>query len=588
MLSGSVKTSKYKHSSGTQWWAVLNWAATQDKAGNASTVDWELVADTDSNGGYARYSELRVKIDGSEVYYVDETNNISGYQGTKLASGSTVVDHNLDGSKKLTVSVEAGIYVWAINCSGSGTFELDQIPRASTISATDANVGSVSMIAVNRKSDSYTHSIKYTFGSLTGYVTADGGVSSSEVKISQSNIGFTIPTTFFAQMTEVKSKECTLTCTTYSGSTQIGDTSTAKFAVTVSDANAPTVSGTIVDVNTTSKNLTGNASKLIRFVSTARCTITATAKNSATITEKKINGQTVTETTLDIANVEFGTIPFYAKDSRGFETTVNVSTDIVPYVVLTCNPRVVRTDQAAGNAKIYIDGNYYEGSFGSQSNTLTVEVSYNSGSSTVSVSVTPVIGSDGEYSVEKEISGLDYEKTYTFTVTVSDKVSSVTKTVPLGRGIPVFDWGQNDFYFNVPVYMDGNLLKGLGTPVDNGDAVPLGYAKRSVSVTSSGNMTVGDTHEVSESLIGKNPVFAMLAWGETVGRVTGSTGSRAIVFHSIASTSSGLYLNFATFNVSDDGLTLTLAATKRLHLTTTGIAVENGVTLHFGGVTLIA
>ena len=592
MLSGSVQTTKYKYttSSGSAyyWWAVLNWTATQDITNNQTKINWELLANTDSATLAVRYSELRVKIDGSEVYYVDETNNISGYQGTKLASGSTTVSHNLDGSKSIAISVEAGIYVHAIYCSGSGTFELDQIPRASTISATDANVGAVSMIAVNRKSDSYTHSIKYTFGSLSGYVTADG-VSSSEAKLSQTSIGFTIPDTFYAQMSGAKTKTCTLTCTTYSGSTKIGDVATTQFTVTAAqDASAPTVSGTIVDVNSVSKVLTGNANKLIRFVSTARCTITATAKNSATISEKKINGQTVSGTTLDIEKVEFGTIPFYAKDSRGYETTVDVTAEIVPYVVLTCNPRIVRTDQAAGKAKIYINGNYYSGSFGSKSNSLTVKVSYKSGSSTVNVSVSPTIGSDGEYSVEKEISGLNYDSTYTFTVTVSDQVSSIEKTVPLGRGIPVFDWGQNDFYFNVPVYMDGNLLKGLGTPVDNDDAIPLGYAKRNISVTSNKILAVGDTFTVSESIIDKNPVIAILSYGQTFGRVSGSTGNKTVIFHSVTNASSGVYINFATFSVTDDGLTLTLTATKRFLLTSSGMTVETDVSLHFGEVILIA
>jgi len=469
MLSGSVSTSKYKHSTGTYWWAVLNWTATQDKVNNKSTISWEVVADNDAAAGSVRYSELRVKIDGEEVYYVSASNNITGSKGTVLASGSKVVSHNLDGSKSLTISVEAGVYVHAINCSGSKSFALDQIPRASTIAATDANVGSTSMIAVNKKSDSYTHSIKYTFGSLSGYVTADGGTSSSEVKISQASIGFTVPSSFYAQMGSVKSKTCTLTCTTYSGTTKIGDAATTTFTVTVPDASAPTVSGTIKDVNSVSTGLTGNANKLVRFVSTARCIITATAKNSATITEKKINGTVVEEDTLDIPNVEFGTIPFYAKDSRGYSTEVNVTAEIVPYIVLTCNPRVVRTDQAAGKAMIYIDGNYYQGSFGSKQNTLSVVVSYESGGTETLVSVSPVIGDDGEYTIEQEISGLDYETTYTFTVTVADQVNTIEKTVPVGRGIPVFDWGQSDFYFNVPVFVqDCRLYAGQVLYTGNG------------------------------------------------------------------------------------------------------------------------
>ena len=583
MLSGSVQTSKYKHSTGTYWWAVLNWTAIHE-----TTLNWEVVADNDAATGAVRYSELRVVIDGSEEYYVSESNNITGSKGTVLASGSKVVAHDLDGSKKITISIEAGVYVHAINCSGSDTFELDQIPRASTIAATDANVGSTCMIAVNKKSNSYTHSIKYEFGLLSGYVSADGGTSSSEVKISQASIGFSVPTAFYDQMGSDKTKVCTLTCTTYSGTTKIGDVTTTTFTVTVPDASAPTVSGTIKDVNSVSTGLTGNANKLVRFVSTARCTITATAKNSATISEKRINGTVVEGTTLDIPEVEFGTIQFYAKDSRGYETTENVTAEIVPYIVLTCNPRIVRTDQAAGKAMIYIDGNYYKGSFGSKSNTFTVSVSYKSGDSIVDVPVSPVIGDNGEYTVEEEISDLDYETTYTFTVKVSDRVSSLEKTVPVGRGIPMFDWGQSDFYFNVPVFMEGNVISGIGNPVMDTDAIPLGYVRRKVSVTANATLSIGDTYTVSESLINKNPVLAILAYSQTIGRVSGSSGNRTASFHSVTSASSGVYINFAHFNVSDDGLTLTLASTKRFLLTASGVTVESDVSMHFGEVVLIA
>ena len=54
-----------------------------------------------------------------------------------------------------------------------------------------------------------------------------------------------------------------------------------------------------------------------------------------------------------------------------------------------------------------------------------------------------------------QIAGLDYKTKHKITVTVSDKLDAVSKTVTVLPGIPVFDWGENDFAFNVPVTVCG-------------------------------------------------------------------------------------------------------------------------------------
>ena len=37
-------------------------------------------------------------------------------------------------------------------------------------------------------------------------------------------------------------------------------------------------------------------------------------------------------------------------------------------------------------------------------------------------------------------------------------LSTVTKTITLQRGIPVFDWGENDFNFHVPIKIGDTQL----------------------------------------------------------------------------------------------------------------------------------
>ena len=374
-LSGQVETGGYSFGSNGTRTVILKWTGKQDRDKNQTTISWEAVGGGTYTGDPV-VCELRVTIDGDVAFYRDATsgNKTNCKIGQVLASGQKVITHNNDGSRRVDMKIEAGIYIWAINKDGSATFYLDTIPRASTIGAADANIGSNTTIVVNRKSTAYTHSIAYKFGSLSGYITADGKTSNSESKYSATTISFAIPTSFYAQIPNAKSGTCTLTIKTYSGSTQIGDAQTCTLTVTAPQATcAPSVSGTVVDSNDATKALTGDNSKLVRYYSTALCTITATAKNSATISDKKIGGTSVSGTTRSISKVEQNTVSFYAKDSRGYEATANVGFTLIPYVLLTNNSSGQRTDPTSGNAKLTIKGDFFNGSFGAVENALSVK-----------------------------------------------------------------------------------------------------------------------------------------------------------------------------------------------------------------------
>ena len=140
------------------------------------------------------------------------------------------------------------------------------------------------------------------------------------------------------------------------------------------------------------------------------------------------------------------------------------------------------------------------------------------------------------------------------------------------------------------ISMGGKKVTGLGTPTGSGDAVPKSYAanKRNVSSTSIGEITVGGTHTLKESIIDKEPVFAILEYTPAMGRVGGSSGNKKIVFSCIANaTSQGVYINLASFNVSDDGLTLTLGFVKKLQITNSGVQKVDTDSVNFGSVVLI-
>lgn len=422
--------------------------------------------------GVTYYLDGTITVDGSTAASMSSSGGTNGVAlvalntwanvGGTLGSVSSIA-HNTDGSKSVTIAVSVKGYTtsgsagsgWTV--SGSKTIALTTIPRASTIGATDANIGTVSMIAVSKKSSGYTHSIHYQFGSLSGYITAAGGVSASEVKISDTSIAFTVPTSFYAQIPNAKSGVCTLTCKTYSGSTQIGDAQTAAFSAVASEAAcAPNVSGTVVDVNERTKALTGDESVLVRYYSTALAAITASAKNSAAIAAKYIGGVDVTADSREIPDVESGNVIFSAMDSRGYSTSITVARTLIPYIKLTNNAVVQRTDPTSGNAVLTLSGDYYNGSFGAADNALTASYVVDSGDS---VAVVPTV-EGSKYTASVDLSGLDYNAEHSVEVTVSDKLATVTKRLTVRRGIPIFDWGENDFAFHVPVSFPAGQFAG--------------------------------------------------------------------------------------------------------------------------------
>lgn len=490
-----------------------------DVLANTSSVTYTLVL----KSGAWHFSQYRlgakIVLGGTVVASRDKETapqvSLSANSSLTILSGTTTIAHNTDGTKTLSVafSIDMAKDSYApgpIDVTGQ-SMTMTIIPRASTIGATDANIGAVSMIAVNKKSSTYTHSIAYNFGSLSGYITSSGHISSTEVKFSATSVSFTVSKGFYTQIPNAKTGVCTLTCKTYSGTTQIGNAQTCTFTATAAEANCkPTVSGAVVDSNDVTKALTGDENKLVRYYSTALCTITATAKNHATISSKTIGGATVSGTTRTISNVESGCVTFAAKDSRGYSASATVNSTMIPYVKLTNNAVGTRTEPTTGNAKLTIKGDYFNGSFGAVNNALTAKWRSSGGTY---VTVTPTI-SGNTYLAEVELSGLDYTQTYTYEVVVSDKLASVTKTVTIGNGVPVFDWGENDVNFHVPIKLgDTQLtetqLQQLTTPITYGDyIVERGvsgswtyhkYASGDVVMAYGGNITFPGEDSIVES-----------------------------------------------------------------------------------------
>lgn len=436
--SGSLTTSKYDGR-----YYKLAWERTSySTANNTSTIKWTLSAHGGDASWYAERT-LEVKIAGKTVK--SKTSSVNRYTG-EIDSGTMTITHNTDGTKSFTASVRAAVYYSSVNCTGSKTFELTAIPRASTISATSAYVENNTTITVSRKLSSYTHTITWSCGSASGTVCT---------KSSDTSINWPLPTSLYAQIgSTATSKTVTLTCKTYNSSgTQVGDSKTCTFSAKTSESrNGPTLSPTIATGSDTQR-LTGNSTTVISGYSSVSVTFGAAAQDSATLSSKKcVNGSKSRTTDGAFSEVVAKDFVFTATDSRGYSKSVTKSVTMINYIEPTCALKIqIGVD---GKANINASGKFFNGSFGAVKNALNIQFRYkvSGGSYSAWTTFSSAAPSGNTWSASHTLTGLDYSKTYYFQARAIDQIpKTATSDEIKAKAMPVFDWGENDFQFNVPM-----------------------------------------------------------------------------------------------------------------------------------------
>ena len=176
-----------------------------------------------------------------------------------------------------------------------------------------------------------------------------------------------------------------------------------------------------------------------------------------------------TSATGTFSAVESGKFSFTATDSRQNDLSKDITKTMVNYVKLTCsmsaNAEVVPSNNTA-TINLSISGNYFNGSFGAVSNSLTVwyrikEKGKSWSSSNSDWTTISATKSGNTYTASKTIPGLDYQKKYTVQAIARDKLweqySNYQKSSEIEVSAqPVFDYGEEDFTFNVPVNFKGD------------------------------------------------------------------------------------------------------------------------------------
>ena len=454
-LSGSYKTTY------TVTWSLLS----QSTANNASTIRLTGTLYT-GNTTTISSSYSTFKLDGTTVYSGSYSKSGSGNVFVKTKD--ITVKHNSDGSfPGRTVSFSTNDYVMGSQ-SGSGKITgVATIPRASTVACSSPYIGDTATITISRKSSSFTHNVSYHIGELTGTI-AD---NTKETVLSLDTS--TLKEQIYALIPNAKSIAATIRCRTYSGSTKIGDTAVANFNLYAKeDECRPDVSGTVVDTNEATIALTGDSSKLIKYISKPKVTIEATAKNSATISSYSINlndGQSSTLQENTFESIGSNNITVNATDSRGYSNPQTIELEMINYVKLHIdNIDISRTEDVSNEVILNANGVWFNGNFNDENvNTLTASFQYKSSDSTEWIdggTLTPTIKDNTFTFTDVSLGNIyDYNNEYQFKIVLSDLLMTVGSenkeeiTVPKGQEVVAIGedtvWVYGDLFLN-----DENIL----------------------------------------------------------------------------------------------------------------------------------
>lgn len=283
---GSFFTTACEGRSLTFSWSLQS----QSIENNTSTISWTLYG-SGSYSGYVMGGPFTVIINGSQVYYSSSRIQVwaGNTQTTTVASGTATISHNSDGTKSFSASVSAAIYSYSVNCSGTGSWDLTTIPRASAItSASNVTLGNKCGITFTPASTTFKYNITFSLGNWS----VSTGMFTPGVTSSYTYNYYTIPNTsdVLKNIPSSTTANMTATLTTYDSSdTQIGSSNVKTFVVTVPSSVKPTISAS---------NITFGSSYLVQNKSTLAISVSGcSAGIGSGIKSYTFSGPGITTTT---------------------------------------------------------------------------------------------------------------------------------------------------------------------------------------------------------------------------------------------------------------------------------------------------
>lgn len=389
--------------------------------------------------------------------------------GTSSTKTLTSLTPNTSYSVKVRARKKSNQVYGMSSATSVKTLGGSTIGSVSTLTA-DATTVSIS-INTTVYDATYTHTLQIKNGTttcleITGLSWAKGTTTRTVTLTSAQR------TSLLTAMSSVKSFTGTFALLTYSGSTQIGSTSTKTATVQTTSANsAPTMGAfTFRDGRSNTSNLTGDDQLFIQGYSYLYVTPgTATAKNNATISTYSItcNGVTLSNTTG--AEINLGAVSksgsldvvVTATDSRGYTVSKTQKITVIAYAKPKINSITLRrTNDIEAEMQLIFEGSISPVTIdGTQTNSLLyVQYRYKKTSATTYGSYTNITssvtksGTNFSYS-NLELCELDANSSYDFHLYIRDQLntlSSLNLYITIPQGTPLVALRKQKVGINTP------------------------------------------------------------------------------------------------------------------------------------------
>lgn len=233
---------KYSNSNNGLYLNVYIEQGAQNIAANTTTVNWRATVSRPVY--YHTYnlqgdSTLSLTLDGRNVHSSNPRWEVWDGEA-ELASGSSVINHNADGTKTFALSCtfnpNNGLHK---TMTVTANISLSPIPRLSNLSIGQGVIGSNLAITINRQNNNFTHTLRYSWNGKSGTIATNVATSHS----------WTIPVDFANNIPNSNSGTGTLYLDTYSGNTKIG-TQSKQFTASIPSDLKPSFTGiTLTDTH---------------------------------------------------------------------------------------------------------------------------------------------------------------------------------------------------------------------------------------------------------------------------------------------------------------------------------------------------
>ena len=248
------------------------------------------------------------------------------------------------------------------------------------------------------------------------------------------------------------------------------------------------------------ESLTGSRDVGIKYFSDFYVDCVFVPATGATVVSKKVtteSGQVYDITkdiTLILPAVSDNYITVECEDSYGFKITERKWFPIIEYEKPICfiSSSSIETD---GTAQVTISGSFFNQSFGAMNNTLELlcfvaPTSYGDVFGGDRIVVNNITYNSANFTATVNLSGLNYETSYYCQAWATDRMMTYNSSIITMGGKALFDWGKDDFQFNITVNANENIHFATDKAITGSD--PLGnMITAMVPCDSEGFTTIG-------------------------------------------------------------------------------------------------